>query len=198
MNARKTMALALLGFLLPAALAAAQDASQAVRLAVLPFSWESCTFCTDRAASITNMVEEAFFRLGRYRLLDRRALIAVLQEQGLSSAQLANPQTAAAAGKLAGAQVLILGSVDRSSSDFLGYFFQVPLYQVTIALTARAVRTDDAEILAIARSTRANRGTLEGGLATRGLPLFDYTAQQAVQDLVRQLDEQLQGRVHSR
>ncbi len=170
--------------------------SSALRIAVLPFGWGSCPFiystCTEAVASITNMVEEALFRLGRYRLIDRRALFAIVQEQGLSSTQLADPQTAATAGKLAGAQVLITGMVDQMTLEFIGYFFQVPIHQATISVTARAVRTEDGEILAIARATKTNRGSLGGGLATRGLPLFDYTAQQAVQDLVQQLDTALQ------
>jgi hypothetical protein len=181
-------------------LVVAQETPSAPRLAVLPFGWEGCLSfpCPERAASITNMVEEALFRTGRYRLLDRRALLAVLQEQGLSSSQLANPQAAATVGKLAGAQVLILGNLDRVSSEFLGYFFQVPFYQVVIGLTTRAVRTEDAEILAVVRSTKANRGPLEGNLATRRLPLLDYTAQQVVEDLVQQLDQHLQSRLRGR
>jgi|GEM_PF-2047734 hypothetical protein len=194
-------AVALLVILLTSgSLAVAQETTSAPRLAVLPFGWEGCPFfpCPERAAFITNMVEEALFRTGRYRLVDRRALLAILQEQGLSGSQLASPQAATTVGKLTGAQALVLGNLDRFSSEFLGYFFQVPLYQATVGLTARAVRTEDGEILAIVRSMKTNRGTLEGGLATRRLPLVDYTAQQAVEDLVQQLDQQLQSRLRGR
>ncbi|MDR7400514.1 MAG: CsgG/HfaB family protein [Armatimonadota bacterium] len=176
----------------------AQDLTTQPRIAVLPFGWGSCSFmypaCDDRAATITNMVEEAFFRLRRYRLVDRRALLAILQEQGLSASQLVNPQTAAEAGRLAGAQLLITGVVDRMTMDFVMYAFGVQLYQASVALTARAVRTEDAEVVAIARVMKANRGTPAGGLATRGLPLFEYTAQQAVDALVQEVDRQLQTR----
>jgi hypothetical protein len=101
----------------------AQETTSAPRLAVLPFGWGGCPFfaCPERAAFITNMVEEALFRTGRYHLLDRRALLAILQEQGLSGSQLASPQAATTVGKLTGAQALILGNLGRLSSEFLGY-----------------------------------------------------------------------------
>jgi curli biogenesis system outer membrane secretion channel CsgG len=176
-----------------------------VRIAVLPFqlgftspSWAQQW---DISLGVTEMVEEALFATGRYRLVERRALDAVLREQGIGQTGAVDERTAARIGRVLGVQVLVAGTVNqfelRGAGGIALPVVGIALYQAQVQLTARVIDTTSGEILGIARG----QGRAEGMMAvavfqglTFGGAEFQKTVlgralNQAVQDLVAKLGQ---------
>ncbi len=156
--------------------------TQRPRLAVLPFAddWSL-------ADVVANRVEEGLFATGHFTLIDRRALGAVLQEQGLGAADITDPRTAAQVGRLTGVQYLILGRTEVFETTYVGEAFGVSIYRNLVRLAARVVDTQSAEIVAIAHGTGETRGSDSSRLMNQALD-------RAVADLVAGIDKSLQGR----
>lgn len=156
--------------------------TQEPRLAVLPFAGD-----WSLADVIANRVEEGLFRTGRFTLIDRRALAAVLQEQGLGAADLADPRTAAQVGRLTGVQYLVLGRTEIFETTYAGEAFGVSIYRNLVRLSARVVDTQNAEIVAIAHGT----GETRGSDSSRQM---NIALDRAVADLVAGIERGLQDR----
>lgn len=84
--------------------------------------------------AIAELLTHKFVESGRFRVVERAQLGAILEEQRLSLTGAIDVQSAAAIGKLAGARVLLLGSVER-----LGDSYQV---------NARLVDAESGEVVA--------------------------------------------------
>ncbi len=61
--------------------------------------------------SITEMLVTALIRTGRFRILERSQLDKILEEQSLGQSGIIDRQTAVQAGKLAGVDAIVIGSV---------------------------------------------------------------------------------------
>jgi curli biogenesis system outer membrane secretion channel CsgG len=179
-----------------------------LRLAILPFQlgFTSPAWAQrwDISLGVTEIVEEALFATGRYRLVERRALEAVLREQGIGQTGAVDERTAARIGRVLGVQVLVAGTVNqfelRGAGGIALPVVAVALYQAQVQLTARVIDTTTGEILGIARGQGRAEGTMAiavfQGMAFGGAE-FNRTVlgralDQAVQDLVAKLGQTLQ------
>lgn len=178
-----------------------------VRIAILPFqlgftspSWAQRW---DISLGVTEIVEEALFATGRYRLVERRALDAVMREQGIGQTGAVDERTAARIGRVLGVQVLVAGTVNQFELRGMGGIalpvVAVALYQAQVQLTARVIDTTSGEILGIARGQGRAEGTMAlavfQGLAFGGAEfhktVLGRALDQAVQDLVAKLGQTL-------
>ena len=66
---------------------------------------------SDFARGLTEMLTTALVRTGRFTVLERAAIQQVMGEQELGANGQVNPETAAAKGKIIGAQVLVTGDI---------------------------------------------------------------------------------------
>ncbi|MDR7486166.1 MAG: CsgG/HfaB family protein [Armatimonadota bacterium] len=189
----------------------APDASPAqpdrLRIAILPFqlgftspSWAQRW---DISLGVTEIVEESLFRTGRYRVIERRALDAVLREQGIGRTGTVDQATAARLGRVLGVQALIAGTVNQFELKAAGGValpvVAVALYQAQVQLTARVIDTTTGEIIGIARGTGKAEGTMAlavfqnvafGG-AEFSKTVLGRALDQAVEDLVMKLGQTL-------
>ena len=112
----KKICVALMVFVMAGSLLMAQ-ADQRKKVAILDFdfssieNWWGGHWDIGKGVSdilVTNLVND-----GTYRVIERRALDAVLAEQNFSNSDRANPSTAAAIGKVLGVDAIILGSITQ-------------------------------------------------------------------------------------
>lgn len=88
-------------------------------------------------------ITSAFVELGRFKVMERSKIEAVFEEQKLGQTGALDITTAAEVGKIAGAEVIILGSITRT-------------VQVT-SIDARAIDAETAEIIAAESETLQHR-----------------------------------------
>lgn len=171
-----------LTLLLLALSAHAHAQAQKPRLAVLPFAGD-----WSLADVIANRVEEGLFATGHFTLIDRRTLTTILEEQGLSAADITDPRTAARVGRLTGVQYLVIGRTEIFETTYVGEAFGVSIYRNLVRLSARVVDTQSAEIVAIAHGNGETRGSDSSRL-------MNLAVDRAVSELVSGIDKSLQGR----
>ena len=155
----------LLSLVFPAALA--EDDSR-LRVAVIDFdtealqaSWHFSWHWSNLSRSAAANLAEELFKTGRFRVIERQRLDAVLGEQNLGDSGRIDPTTAARIGKILGVQLVVIGSISEFGIKEQGA--RIPqigkwkwgrgiggkLVTGKCALSARLVDTTTAEILAI-------------------------------------------------
>ena len=171
------------------------SAQERKRVAVLDFEYATvrsnaaAIFGTDLdiGRGIRDLMVEKFVESGRYSVIERAALDAVLAEQNFGNSDRANAASAAALGKILGVDAIIIGSITQFGRDdqerkvgagaFGGFGRKYGLGGVKqsnakaiVAVTARMIDTDTAEILGVAsgegESTRSGTGLYGGGAAS--------------------------------
>lgn len=174
------------------------------RIAVLAFQlgftnpkWEQTW---DISIGVTELVEEALHKSGRYRIVERRQIEQVLREQGFGSGGSVDAATAAKIGRILGVQRLVMGSVNqfdlKGAAGIALPGLLVGLYQAQVNLTSRIVDTSTAEIVAIVRASGKAEGVAAlaqiEGLAFGGgefrQTVLGRALDQAIQDLVAKLN----------
>ena len=208
-------------------------AQQKKRVAVFNFDYatvqssSAAIFGTnvDVGKGIADLMVDNLVRSGVYSVIERKALDKVMTEQNFSNSNRADPASAAKLGKLLGVDAIIIGSVTEFGRDdkatnvggggFGGIGRKYGIGGVSkreskavVALSARMVNVDTAEILAVAsgkgESTRSGTGLLGagGGSGAGGGGAYDFTSSnfgatilgeavtQAVRGLSGQLDQQ--------
>src|SRR4030095_7221042 len=159
--------------LLPANLMAQQAQGRKKRVAIFDFDYAtvqsnvSAIFGTnvDIGQGISDMLVTFLVKDGTYSVIERKALDKILAEQNFSNSDRANPNSAAKIGKLLGVDAIIVGSITQFGNDTkntgvggvgaglgkvgLGGFSRKESKAV-VALSARIVDIDTAEILAAA------------------------------------------------
>lgn len=180
------------------------------RIAILAFQlgftnpkWEQTW---DIALGVTELVEEALHKSGRYRIVERRQIEQVLKEQGFGGSGSVDAATAAKVGRILGVQRLLMGSVNQFDLKAAGGF-AVPgvalgLYQAQVNLTSRVVDTSTGEIIAIVRGSGKAEGfvalaqieglTFGGGEFRQSV--LGKALDQAIQDLVGKLNGSMSDR----
>ena len=139
-----------------------------LRIAVLPFllgftnpQWNQSW---DIGLGVTELIEEALFTSGRYRIVERRQLDQVLKEQGIGTSGSIDPATTARVGRVLGVQRFVTGTVNQFELTAIGGValpgFGVGLYRTQVGLTGRVIDTNTAEIVAIVRGTGRSEGVL--------------------------------------
>ena len=223
---RSMASMAALAVLLPASALAQQK-----RIAVLDFEYgtvrstASAIFGTDIdvGRGIRDLMVEKFVKSGQFSVIERAALDKVLAEQNFSNSDRANPASAAQLGKLLGVDGIVIGSVTQFGRDdqtrkvggggFGNFGRKYGLGGVkqsnakaVVAITARIIDTNTAEILAVAngRGESSRSGTAlygsgrasgAGGLggvdmssSNFGSTLIGEATTQAVDPVVRELE----------
>ena len=135
----------------------------------------------DIGKGITDLLVTMLVKDGSYSVIERNALDKIMREQNFSNSDRANPNSAAKLGKLLGVDAIIVGSItqfgnDTKSTGVSGVgagLGRVGLGGVgrkeskaVVALTARIVDIDTAEILAVAEGKGESKRTstsLAGG-----------------------------------
>ena len=166
------------------------SAAEKKRVAVLNFDfsgvqkwWDAPNW--DIGAGISDLIVKHLVQDGSYRVMDRRALDAVLAEQNLSVSDRADPSTAAQIGKLLSVDAIIVGSItqfgtedkNRSFGGIGGTFGGIVGGRVgkkegtaKVAIDARIINIDTSEVLAVAdgEGESSRSGLILGGAAGGG------------------------------
>jgi curli biogenesis system outer membrane secretion channel CsgG len=136
----------------------------------------------DIGKGVTDLLVTYLVKDGTYSVIERKALDKIMAEQNFSNSDRANPASAAKLGKLLGVDAIIVGSITEFGNDTknkgiggvggglgkvgLGGFNRKESKAI-VALDARIVDIDTAEILAVAEgkgeSKRTSTSMLGGG-----------------------------------
>jgi curli biogenesis system outer membrane secretion channel CsgG len=190
-NARRAIG-GLLGLVLLVATASGALAQDRVRVAVMDFENNSTwTYWGDnlgRAAA--DEITTQLVQTGRFTVLERDKLGAVLAEQDLGATGRVTPASAAAIGKLLGVQVILTGSItqfsiQRTTAGFRGIGGSYS--NAESKLDVRMVNTETGEVMVVAEgqgNKRMGGGYFKGAAAER---TFDQgAAQEALRPAVEQ------------
>lgn len=174
---------------------------QRVRVAVLEFqnnsSWDSWGDRLGEAAAdemITQLVNA-----GRFSVIERRQLDAIIAEQNLGQGGRINPATAAQIGEVLGVQVVLMGSITQFSierkSGGIGRL-SASFSEAEAIMDVRVVNTSTAEIMSVAEGNGKKRF---GGVRFRDVNFrqnFDAgLAQEALRPAVEDIVEELVDRI---
>ena len=92
-------------------------ADERKKVAILDFDFSSVQpwwgYHWDIGKGVSDLIVKELVTDGTFRVIERRALDAVLAEQNFSNSDRANPSTAAAIGKVLGVDAIILGSITQ-------------------------------------------------------------------------------------
>jgi curli biogenesis system outer membrane secretion channel CsgG len=141
----------------------------------------------DIGKGVSDLLVKYLVKDGSYSVLERKSMDKILTEQNFSTSDRANPASAAKIGKLLGADAIIVGSITQFGNDTkktgvggagggLGGFglggFKHSNTKAIVALDARIVDIDTAEILAVAEgkgeSQRSSTSLVGGGGSWHG------------------------------
>ena len=128
----------------------------------------------DVGKGITDLLVTMLVKDGSYSVIERKALDKIMAEQNFSNSDRANPTSAARLGKLLGVDAIIVGSITQFGNDTkntgvggvgaglgkvgLGGFSRKESKAI-VALDARIVDIDTAEILAVAEGKGESKRT---------------------------------------
>lgn len=134
------------------------------RIAVLDFDYSSISnprwylWYDDNASGVSDILVNKLVESGKYSVIERSRLDAILQEQNLGTSGRIDPTTAAQVGKILGVDFVILGSVTQfdlqqkqSGGSFLfGIGGSSTKTDAYVTLNVRMVNTTTAEIISVA------------------------------------------------
>src|SRR6185503_8951605 len=131
---------------------------------------------------ITDLLVTMLVKDGSYSVIERNALDKIMREQNFSNSDRANPNSAAKLGKLLGVDAIIVGSITQFGNDTkstgvggvgagLGKVgiggVKRQNTKAIVALTARLIDIDTAEILGVAdgkgEASRSGTSLVGGG-----------------------------------
>lgn len=169
---------------------ASAQAKRRPRLAILDFdyatvqSYSQAIFGTnvDIGKGITNLLVTDLVKDGTYSIIERAALDKVLSEQNFSNSNRADASSAAKIGKLLGVDAIVVGAITEFGNETQKKNFGGggggwngfglggighSKSNANVAITARIVNIDTAEILGVAegqgQSSRSSTSLLGGG-----------------------------------
>jgi curli biogenesis system outer membrane secretion channel CsgG len=144
----------------------------------------------DIGKGIADLLVDKLVNDGTYSVIERKALDKILSEQNFSNSDRADPSSAAKIGKVLGVDAIIIGSITQFGRDdkktnvgggglgrLTGRFgvgdVQKSNSKAVVAITARMINTDTAEILASAtgngESTRSGTSLIGAGGSSTAL-----------------------------
>ena len=147
----RTLKFFVTGLLAMAAVAAV--AQQKPLIAVVRVNNETSTWHTELGPALENYLAEEFLATGKFRVVERQALEAVLREQALGMSGAIDDKTAAKVGKILGVQMLVIGNVSQldvkssSASGAFGVAFSGKSTTIEGTLSVRMVSTTTAELV---------------------------------------------------
>ncbi len=170
--------------------AEAQGKTRTRRVAILDFDYSTVRTATaalfgtdvDVGQGISDMLVTALVNDGTYSVIEREMLDRILTEQNFASSSRANASSAAQIGQVLGVDAIITGSVTQFGNDTrstglggigraarrIGFGgFDRSKHRAIVAIDARIINVDTAEILAVAQgkgeSSRKSTSILGGG-----------------------------------
>ncbi len=207
----------------------AQQQQEKRRVAVLDFGYGSVMTSVeaifgstqDVGRGVSDLIIDRLINDGTYRVIERRDLDKILQEQNFSNSDRANPASAAKIGRLLGVDTIITGDITQFGRDdrnlggggSLGHWDKYGLGNVgvkkakaVVGITARMVDVNTGEILASVsgkgESTRSGSNLVGagGGWANSGSGQLDMSSTnfsqtilgEAVKAAVAQVSTQLE------
>lgn len=161
---------------------------------------------TNAAEGVSDLLTNKLVQSGRYTMIERSRIDAVLQEQNLAQSGRIDPGTAAQIGRILGADAVVIGSITRfnldergGSGSVFGFGGSGRRRTAEVQLTARIVNTTTSEIVLAAEGTgSADQGSggfsvpiIGGGSssADNDNELLSDAAEAAVDQLTTQLIE---------
>jgi curli biogenesis system outer membrane secretion channel CsgG len=168
------------------ALAAVSPAQQKKRVAVMNFDYATVQSSVaaifganqDIGKGIADLLVDKLVNDGTYSVIERKALDKILAEQNFSNSDRADPMSAAKIGKVLGVDAIVIGSITQFGRDdkktgvsgagiggITGRFgiggVSKTDSKAVVAITARLINTDTAEIMASAtgRGESSRSGT---------------------------------------
>ena len=177
--------------------------SNKVRVAVMNFennsSWNY--WGDNLGAAAADALVTQLFETGKFSLVERSQLDAILAEQNLGQSGRVNPSQAADIGRILGVQLILTGSITKFSIDTKGGGFRgfgVKYSEAESNLDVRLIDTNTAEIM----FAGDGEGKIRlGGLSIKGANFqrdFDAgLAQEALRPAVEQIAQKVAGEADS-
>ncbi|MCG8461593.1 MAG: CsgG/HfaB family protein, partial [Holophagales bacterium] len=143
------------------------------------------------AAAIQDVAVTELVKSGKFRVIDRERLDALMREKNLSLSGSVDPGTAIRAGKLLGVEYFLVGSVTEygiEEAGGSGFGVSVKRKKFTAAANARIIDTETGEILwadearAEEKSGKVRVFGVGGGVDDRRM--FDKVMKPVVQQLI--------------
>jgi curli biogenesis system outer membrane secretion channel CsgG len=182
----------------------AASAQAKPRVAVLKIRNESAYGSARLGPAIEDWLVEGLVQSGKFRVVERKELDSILQEQGLSLSGAVDDKTAVQVGKLLGCQVVIMGAVtdfSRHKSGAHGAWgigFNVGTTKAEGTLNVRMVNTTTAEIIYTGNAkgehsfSNVDVAGFGGGVdwdESQARQIFEPAVRQVVAAIVAKVDE---------
>lgn len=156
------------------------------------------------AKGISDLITNSLVKNGTYIVIERSRIQEILKEQNLGASGRIEATTAAQIGRALGADILILGTINRfnlesntSGSSFFGFGSANTKNTAEVKLAARMVGTTTGEIIVaadgIGSEEQNDSATVIGGLGSSGSAtsntdkLLSSASEKAVEQVVAQL-----------
>ncbi|MBI9109136.1 MAG: hypothetical protein JEZ04_20495 [Spirochaetales bacterium] len=88
------------------------------KLAIINFDNQTEGLNNETSAGIIMFVENAFVNVGKVRVIERKHVEEILDEYKFQSSALIDEETAIEVGKLSGAEIIVIGSINRVGGTF--------------------------------------------------------------------------------
>ena len=128
---------------------------------------------------VRDMITTELVKSGKFRVIERERLEALLKEQDLGKTGIITPESAAQIGKILGVELAVFGAVtemgNKSGSKDLkldGIGLNLGKNSVVMAIDLRIVNTSTGEILA-AENIRKKKSGVSGGVRLKGMNFSD-------------------------
>lgn len=173
-----------------------------VRIGSVDLSQEGDEFYRELGSGVADVFIAEAYESQQFRITERAGIDQVLFEQDLAQSGRVNPATAAAVGRIEGAELLVLGSVAEfgvqttgGGGRVLGVFGgAAETVTVRIGVEIRFVDTATAEIMAIGRGvSHVSQSNVSVDLANvmtnlrvgrTGTTIVDYAVRNAIRDAI--------------
>jgi hypothetical protein len=143
---------------------------------------------TDGTDHLTDRLTAGLINSGKYEIVDRARLSAALREQGLSNSPYADPKTAAALGKLVGAQRLLhVTSITAEDDTEAGAFLVT--HKVIVSASFQMVEVATARILLAGNAEGSGVKQTPSGAS----PLMSQLLRDAVNGCADDTSDQMTG-----
>ena len=182
-----------------------------VRIGSVDLSSEGDMFYRELGSGVADIFIAEAYESQQFRITERAEIDQVISEQDLARSGRVNPETAAAAGRIEGAELLVLGSVSEfgvqttgGGGRVLGMFGgSAETVTARVAVEIRFVDTVTAEIMALGRGvSEVSQGNVSVDIANvmtnlrvgwTGTTIVDYAVRNAIRaaisDAARSLPE---------
>lgn len=173
-----------------------------VRIGSVDMSSEGENFYRELGSGVADIFIAEAYESQQFRITERAEIDQVLQEQDLASSGRVNPETAAAVGRIEGAELLVLGSVAEfgiqttgGGGRVLGIFGgSAETVTARVSVEIRLVDTVTAEIMALGRGiSEVSQGNISIDVANimtnlrvgrTGTTIVDYAVRNAIRSAI--------------